>query len=47
MPLIDNTDLGPLSRMAASLKRYPFLLTVAPIRVKTGTNVPVDPVATF
>lgn len=47
MPLIDNTDLGPLSRMAASLKRYTFLLTVAPIRVKTGTGVPVNPVATF
>ena len=47
MPLIDNTDLGELSRTADRLKRYTFLLTVAPIRVKTGTGVPVNPIATF
>ena len=47
MPLIDNTDLGPLAKVAAQLKRYTFLLTVAPIRVTTGTGVPVNPIATF
>jgi len=47
MPLIDNTDLGELSRTAAKLGRYTFLLTVAPIRVTTGTGVPVNPLATF
>lgn len=47
MPLIDNTDLGPLAKEAKRLKRYSFLLTVAPIRVKTGTGVPVNPIATF
>lgn len=47
MPLIDNTDLGPLARAAAKAKRWTFLLTVAPIRVTTGTGAPVNPIATF
>jgi len=47
MPLIDNTDLGELSETAARLNRYTFLLSVAPIRVTTGTGVPVNPIATF
>jgi len=47
MPLIDNTDLGPLAKTAARLKRYTFLLSVAPIRVTTGTGAPVNPIATF
>ena len=47
MPLIDDTDLGPLAETASRLKRWTFLLTVAPIRVTTGTGVPVNPIATF
>jgi len=47
MPLIDDTDLGPLAKAAARMKRWSFLLTVAPIRVTTGTGVPVNPIATF
>ncbi|MBO9580825.1 MAG: cyclase family protein [Sphingobium sp.] len=47
MPLIDNTDLGPIAKTAAQMKRWTFLLTVAPIRVTTGTGVPVNPIATF
>lgn len=47
MPLIDNTDLDQLAALSAKLHRYTFLLTVAPIKVKTGTGVPVNPVATF
>lgn len=47
MPLIDNTDLGQLATTAARLRRYTFLLTVAPIKVRTGTGVPVNPIATF
>lgn len=47
MPLIDNTDLGQLAATADRLHRYTFLLTVAPIKVRTGTGVPVNPIATF
>lgn len=47
MPLIDDTDLGALANTASRLKRWTFLLTVAPIRVTTGTGVPVNPIATF
>lgn len=47
MPLIDNADLDALSQTAASLDRYTFLFTVAPIRVATGTGVTVNPIATF
>ncbi|MEJ2337231.1 MAG: cyclase family protein [Gemmatimonadales bacterium] len=47
MPLIDNADLDGLARTAESLGRYSFLLTVAPIRVTTGTGVTVNPIATF
>lgn len=47
MPLIDDTDLGTLAKTAGTLKRWTFLLTVAPIRVTTGTGVPVNPIATF
>ena len=47
MPLIDNADLDALSQTAASLDRYTFLFTVAPIRVTTGTGVTVNPIATF
>ncbi|WP_240704719.1 MBL fold metallo-hydrolase [Croceicoccus sediminis] len=47
MPLIDNADLDALSQMARSLDRYTFLLTVAPIRVTTGTGATVNPIATF
>lgn len=47
MPLIDDADLSELAKTAARLRRYTFLLTVAPIRVTTGTGVPVNPIATF
>jgi len=47
MPIIDNADLDALARTAASLDRYSFLLTVAPIRVNTATGATVNPIATF
>ena len=47
MPLIDNADLDALSRTAKTQARYTFLLTVAPIRVMSGTGVTVNPIATF
>ena len=47
MPLIDNADLDDLAETAASLERYSFLFTVAPIRVTTGTGATVNPIATF
>ncbi len=47
MPLIDNADLDALAQTAQALDRYTFLLTVAPIRVTTGTGATVNPIATF
>ena len=41
-------DLGPrpLHRFAASLNRYEFLLTAAPLPTR-GTGSPINPIATF
>lgn len=47
LPLIDNADLSQLAKAARQYNRYTFLFTVAPIRVTTGTGVPVNPIATF
>ena len=46
MPLFDNLDLEALAEMAASLNRYEFLLTAAPLPTR-GTGSPINPIATF
>ena len=47
MQLIDNCDLDALAAAAAERKRWDFLLTAAPLRIKDGTGSPINPIATF
>ena len=46
MPLFDNLDLEALGDLAASLSRWEFLLTAAPLPTR-GTGSPINPIATF
>ena len=46
MPLFDNLDLEALGDVAASLSRWEFLLTAAPLPTR-GTGSPINPIATF
>ncbi len=46
MPLFDNLDLEALGHLAASLNRWEFLLTAAPLPTR-GTGSPINPIATF
>jgi kynurenine formamidase len=43
--LIDNMDLGTISRQCGERGRFAFLLTVAPLRIEGGTGCPVNPIA--
>lgn len=45
--LLDNQDLEALSATAARLKRWSFMLTIAPLAVKGGTGSPANVIATF
>ena len=45
--IFDNCDLENLSKTAARLGRWEFLITAAPIPVKGGTGSPLNPIATF
>lgn len=45
--LFDNCDLEALAEVAATRKRWEFLLTVAPLPIRGGTGSPVNPIATF
>ena len=45
--LLDNQDLESLSATAARLKRWSFMLTIAPLAVKGGTGSPANVIATF
>ena len=45
--LLDNQDLESLSATAAKLKRWSFMLTIAPLAVKGGTGSPANIIATF
>ncbi|MFE2337378.1 cyclase family protein [Streptomyces coelicoflavus] len=47
MPLIDVPQLDDLAVLCARLKRYSFLLTVAPPRIHGLTGTPVNPIAMF
>ena len=43
---VDNLDLEAVGEVAASLNRYEFLLTAAPLPTR-GTGFPINPIATF
>jgi len=45
--LLDNHDLEALAETAARLKRWEFMLTVAPLPVTGGTGSPVNSLAIF
>jgi kynurenine formamidase len=45
--LLDNQDLEALSTTAARLKRWSFMLTIAPLAVKGGTGSPANILASF
>ena len=47
MPILDVMDLTAVARAAAERERWTFLLTAAPMRVKTGTGSPINSIATF
>ena len=47
MNLLDNLNLDAAAEVAAQLKRWEFLLVVAPLRVRGGTGSPVNPIAIF
>ena len=47
MPLADQCNLEDIAREAQQLRRYTFLLTLAPIRIKGGTGALINPIATF
>ncbi len=47
LPLLDNANFERLSANCAEMRRYEFMLTVAPLVVNGGTGSPVNPIATF
>jgi kynurenine formamidase len=47
VPIIDAVDMEELANTTARLKRWEFLLTVAPLPINGGTGSPVNPIATF
>jgi kynurenine formamidase len=47
MNLLDNLDLEAVAETATRLKRWEFMLVVAPPRVPGGTGSPINPIAIF
>ena len=47
MNLLDNQDLEAVASAAARLKRWEFMLTIAPVPVTGGTGFPLNALATF
>ena len=47
MNLLDNLDLEAVADTAARLKRWEFMLIMAPARVPGGTGSPINPIAMF
>jgi kynurenine formamidase len=45
--LFDNTNLEAVGEAAAARTRWDFLLTGAPLPVRTGTGSPINPIAVF
>ena len=45
--ILDNLDLEQAAETAACLKRWEFMLVVAPLRVPNGTGSPVNPIGIF
>jgi kynurenine formamidase len=45
--IIDNCDLETLAAVCARERRYEFLITICPLRLKNSTGSPVNPIAIF
>jgi kynurenine formamidase len=45
--LIDNMNLEDVARACAERRRWEFLLTIAPLRLRNVTGSPVNPIALF
>ncbi len=45
--ILDRADLEAVSEVAATRKRWEFMLTVAPLPIPNGTGSPVNPLAIF
>jgi kynurenine formamidase len=45
--LLDNQDLEALGALAATMNRWAFMVTIAPIPVTGGTGSPLNALATF
>jgi hypothetical protein len=45
--LLDNQDLEAIADTAARLKRWDFMISIAPVPVTGGTGFPVNALATF
>ena len=45
--LLDNQDLEQVAETAARLKRWEFMLTLAPLAVRGGTGSPLNALAVF
>jgi kynurenine formamidase len=47
LAILDATELEELRLVCRELKRYEFLLSCAPLRLRGGTGSPVNPIALF
>jgi kynurenine formamidase len=47
IPILDNHDLEELAGVAASLHRWEFMVSIAPLVVTGGTGSPVNTIAVF
>jgi hypothetical protein len=45
--IIENLDLEKVAETARRLKRYEFMISIAPLPVEGGTSSPVNPLAIF
>lgn len=45
LPMVDNALVEPLAEACARLKRWEFMLLVAPLPIDGGTGSPVNPIA--
>ena len=45
--LLDNLGLEDVAAVCADLRRWTFLLTLAPLRIEGGTGSPLNPIALF
>jgi hypothetical protein len=45
LPLVDNANLEPISKLCAELNRWEFQVTVAPLIIPGATGSPVNPIA--